>query len=126
MGRIMRWTALACLIAILLLSLLPSTVMFRTSLSKEMEHVVAYLGAGFIFTLGWREYGGRASLIILVMLVALGGGMEIFQYYAPGRTPSWSDFWASGLGALIGVGFAEVTFRAFGSQKIAVTRSRRV
>lgn len=112
--RLMRWAGITCLLIVLLLSLLPGVYMRRTSMGQEMEHVVAYLGATFVFASGWRDYGIRYSVGILLFFVALGGAMELFQHYSPGRAPRWIDFWASAAGAVIGVILSEVAYRVLG------------
>ncbi|HEY4076890.1 MAG TPA: VanZ family protein [Rhizomicrobium sp.] len=67
------------------------------------EHFTAYFGLALLATLAW---GLKRSLIwVWLALVALGGGLEILQYFT-GRDASWLDETANALGAATGMGLA--------------------
>jgi VanZ family protein len=67
------------------------------------EHFTAYFGLALLATLAW---GLKRSLVFIwLALVALGGGLEILQYFT-GRDASLLDEIANALGALTGMALA--------------------
>ena len=66
-------------------------------------HFVAYFGLAWLATLAW---GRRiAPLLILAVVLALGGILEILQGQT-GRDGEWADIVANTLGGLTGMGLA--------------------
>jgi VanZ family protein len=103
--RIAAW---ASILAIALLSLLPTEAIVRTSLGGKVEHVVAYLAAALLTAVG---YGTGAS--VALGLLAYAGALELLQAFSPGRTSSFVDYLFSaggvGLGISLAAGFKKVT-----------------
>ena len=96
--RVLTWI---CVVALAVLSLLPSEAVVQTGLPGPVNHFVAYAGAAAIATLGY----GRASRVLLPMLAmfcAYGGMLEYLQHFAPERDPTFLDFAASAGGTLGG------------------------
>jgi len=89
------------LLAILVLSLVPSELRPHVLPGKHLEHFVAYLIAGLLLALGWRR--DRQVLLCGVALAACSAVLEILQLWVPGRTSSVADFLASTSGALAGL-----------------------
>jgi VanZ family protein len=103
--RIAAW---ASIIAIALLSLLPTDAIVRTSLGGKVEHVVAYLATALLTAVG---YGTGAGVVL--GLLAYAGALELLQAFSPGRTSSLVDYLFSaggvGLGISLAGGFKKVT-----------------
>ena len=98
--RATRWSGLACILIIVILSLLPANDMARTGAPKWIEHFAAYAGTSFLLALGLRR--PTFMLAIPIGLAALSGAMEVLQQLSPGRTMHLIDFLASSAGALAG------------------------
>ncbi|WAC26129.1 hypothetical protein [Ancylobacter sp. SL191] len=106
--RLPRWIetlarlgALACLIALPLLSLLPADVVERTGAGKNLEHAIAYAGTGLLLTLGIAA--PRHRLIATLLLIALAATLESAQGFTATRSAELAQFIAGSLGALIGL-----------------------
>jgi VanZ family protein len=65
----------------------------------KMVHVLGY--ATLAFALG--EVRGVRWPLALTLAMAMGGLAELLQTAVPGRDGSWPDFFASTLGAVLGV-----------------------
>ncbi|TCK31514.1 VanZ family protein [Ancylobacter aquaticus] len=102
--------AFACLLMIVVLSLLPSREMPTTGIPDGTDHFLAYWGTGGLMALAFRSRG-RVLLVAGVALIGLGGLMEVLQQLSPGRTSTWSDFFMSGGGALAGLLMGTVAAR---------------
>jgi VanZ family protein len=102
MSRIVRAAAMALLVLIAVLSLTPKEEMIRTVYEGHLEHVAAYAGATPIIIAG--AAGIASPPLVLVGMAAYSGLMELGQFVSPGRTPKVSDWLASSLGALVGLG----------------------
>ena len=80
-----------------------------------MYWVLALLWYGFLFSMlgprgAWGH--GRALLSIpMVLAIAYGGAMELYQATVPGREPSWMDVGVNAVGAVTGVGGGYVVRR---------------
>ncbi|MBS9476171.1 hypothetical protein [Ancylobacter radicis] len=96
-----RLSALACLIALPLLSLLPADVVERTSAGKNLEHAIAYAGTGLLLTLGIAS--PRHRLIATLLLIALAGALETAQGFTPTRNAELAQFAAGAVGAALGL-----------------------
>jgi len=98
----LRIVGLFGIFLIVLLSVIPADVQVRTGLSKGLEHMAAYLLLGFVLA---AAYGGRRSSapIIVALLIAVSGALEIVQQWIPGRTVSLADWGAGAFGTLVGV-----------------------
>jgi VanZ family protein len=93
-----RMAAWACILAIALLSLLPTEAIVRTSLGGKVEHVVAYLAAALLTAVG---YGTGAGVVL--GLLAYAGALELLQAFSPGRTSSLVDYLFSAGGVGLGI-----------------------
>lgn len=101
-NRLLYGAAFACVLIIVVLSLLPAEEMPRTGIPDGTDHFIAYWGTGGLMALAFR---GRGAVLLLagLALVGLGGLMEVLQQLSPGRSTTWSDFLMSGGGALAGL-----------------------
>jgi VanZ family protein len=79
--------ACACVVAIVLLSLIPGAERPRTGMSDFSENFLAYFGTAFLFALGTSSRNGR--LLIAPVLLVCSIAMETLQHFIPGRV-SWS------------------------------------
>jgi hypothetical protein len=94
-GRFTIWT---CVVAIAILSLLPTVSAMRTGVGGHIEHVVAYAGTAFLAAAAFCAWGR-----VVVALLAYAGALELLQHFSPGRTPSLVDYMFSAIGVLVGV-----------------------
>jgi hypothetical protein len=95
-----RVAAWASIVALALLSLVPSGHVARTGLGGRVEHLLAYACAAIAVGVARSELG---ALRILVALVTYAGVLEFLQRFSPGRTSSFQDFAYSASGVLLGV-----------------------
>jgi VanZ family protein len=101
---ILKLVAWSCLVALGVLSLLPSASLKRTGFGGHLEHFVAYLLTAGIFYLAHRSRR-RHSVMIAIGLAAAAALLEIGQYFSAGRTPALGDWMASTTGVVAGVFF---------------------
>ena len=100
--------AWSCIVALVVLSLLPKQHMLRTGFGGHIEHILAYLGTAFVVA---SAYCRTRRLHIVGGLVAYAGTLEVLQNFSPGRTPAIEDFACSSLGVLLGVGLYAIADR---------------
>ena len=98
---IARVIGLFCVLAIIILSLIPGVVRPHTGLPGKVEHFIAYCSTGTVFALGFWSIGSR--VVIALGLTLLAGSMEILQMWVPGRHPAIADALASSMGGLLGI-----------------------
>ena len=108
--RIVLWAGYACILVIVVTSLLPARQMPRTGIPDWGEHFIAYAGTAFLFALVLRRTGRLTALVGALCLLA--GAMEILQLLSPGRDTSLSDFVAGSAGAAFGAALAMLAVRA--------------
>jgi hypothetical protein len=100
-----RAMGLACIVAVIVLSLLPGNERPHTGLSwqiaGQLEHVVAYFGTAAFLAIGFRTMKNRA--LTFSLLVGLAAVLEITQRLIPGRHSQFVDLVASSLGAGLGI-----------------------
>ena len=65
----------------------------------KVYHFLAYCWLAGLALVGW---GGRWAVVLALLLVPLGGGLEWLQGFVPGRTASTLDFLANSLGICAG------------------------
>ena len=96
-AKVIFW--LLCL-AVILGAIMPqSTSPQLFALADKVVHTVAFL----VLTLvGLRAYP-RQVLVMVVVLIALGGLIEILQGYTSTRSQEWEDFLADTLGVGLGI-----------------------
>ena len=100
-----RWLFWLTLGLVLALSLKPSPVSIpHLQLSDKVEHFLAYLALGTLMGFGWAIQKPRTILLALLVLLIVGGGVEIIQgTHWIGCTASWLDLLADVLGAFLGL-----------------------
>ncbi len=103
-----RWLAIACLLAIAVLSLVPGDDRPHTGYSGNIEHLVAYVGTAFFTSAFLPALRGWRSVLGLSLASAL---FEVLQLFIPGRGPGVDNWLASTSGAVIGVGCAAFAAR---------------
>jgi VanZ family protein len=91
----------ALTLVVIVSSLVPPRDLPPTGINDKVEHIVAYGGLALCF-------GGliapRRYLRLGLLLLALGGGMEIAQgLMGLGRTADWHDFYADAFGTALGL-----------------------
>lgn len=96
-----RFLAWGCIIALAVLSLMPSEQMMRTGLSGRVEHLMAYAGTACIAAMAFAE---RGLFRLILALLIYAGSLEFLQRFSPGRTSSILDFMFSGSGVFLGAG----------------------
>jgi VanZ family protein len=96
-----RAIGFACVVALIVLSLLPAADRPHTGFAGQNEHVVAYFGTAVFLALGFRTTRGRLATVCL--LVALAAVLEVIQRSIPGRHSQLIDWAASSSGAILGV-----------------------
>jgi VanZ family protein len=99
--RLVHLAAVACLIALPLLSLLPADQIERTGAGKNVEHFIAYFGTGLLLTLGIAD--PRRRLYAALALVALAGTLEVAQSFTLTRSSELAQFLGGAAGAAAGL-----------------------
>jgi VanZ family protein len=101
--RIGRWCFWPALAVVAWGELTPHPPSMAEHVWDKAEHFTAYFGLALLATLAW---GLKRSLIwIYLGIAALGGALEILQFYT-GRDGDWHDELANCLGAATGMGLA--------------------
>jgi len=103
-SRVLRIAAWGSVVALALLSLLPSGSIARTSMGGHAEHVIAYAIAAAL--LCWGYSGSAGQTRIVAALLAYAAILETLQQFSPGRTSQLRDFAFSAAGVLIGAALA--------------------
>jgi VanZ family protein len=96
-----RAIGLACVAAIVVLSLLPGDERPHTGASGQIEHAAAYFGTAVFLAAGFRTV--RDRIATLSLLVGLAAVLELIQRLIPGRHSQLIDWFASSSGAGFGV-----------------------
>jgi VanZ family protein len=99
--RTCRAMGLACVVVLIVLSLLPGNERPHTGSPGQLEHAVAYFGTAAFLALGFRITRDRVTAILL--LSAMAAALEVIQLVIPGRHSQLIDWLASSLGAGAGV-----------------------
>jgi uncharacterized membrane protein YgdD (TMEM256/DUF423 family) len=97
--QLFSWAAIA---GIAILSLVPGELRPQTGVSHYFEHFIAYSITAVALTLAYRDRIGALGLLVGIVLYA--GTLETLQLWVPGRAARISDFGASSLGGLVGIG----------------------
>lgn len=108
--RSWRWTGLAlfCLISYLALSPAPPKGL-DTGWDKA-NHLLAF--ASLAFCGFWSLQTLRQRLLGLPLsLLAYGAGIELIQYFVPGRSCEWADLGADSIGIALGLLLAGLAWR---------------
>jgi VanZ family protein len=115
-----RLAAVAVVLAICVLSLVPGDYRPHTGLPSQLEHVAAYVVAASALFLAFSDR--LSPLRIVLLLTAYGALLELCQLGIPGRSVRVVDVGADFFGALLGVmmiTFIERSIRNQRAQKIA-------
>jgi VanZ family protein len=102
MRRPRAWRVLLALLATLVSALaLAPTPPEQVSLGwDKLNHAAAFAALAVCAVFGWR--GARAMPWALLGLLVYGGAIELLQQHVPGRSASWADLLADGIGIAIG------------------------
>ena len=97
---LIRIAAVACVVAIAILSLTPRAHMVRTSLGGHFEHTLAYLVCAWLCVVTCKSWRHRVAIFGLLM--AFAGLLEFLQSMVPGRHSGFDDFIFSAAGGAAG------------------------
>jgi lipopolysaccharide/colanic/teichoic acid biosynthesis glycosyltransferase/VanZ family protein len=96
-----RWAFWMCVVAVLVLALIPPVPNMPTTGWDKSNHLLAFT----VLTLLVRwAYPSRKLPMLLLMLLAFGGVIEVLQALTPIRFAEWADWLADCLGVLLGWG----------------------
>jgi VanZ family protein len=98
--RTSRAMGSACIVVLIVLSILPGNERPHTGLSGQIEHVIAYFGTAVSLALGFRTMKDR--VVTISLLVGAAAVLELFQRLIPGRHSQLIDWFASSSGAGLG------------------------
>ena len=76
------------------------------ALADKVAHTLAFAALALV---GLRAYP-RHTWIVCILLVALGGLIEIVQGYTSTRSQEWEDFFADVLGVVLGALLSRTKF----------------
>jgi VanZ family protein len=94
-ARCIFWVLLS---AIVLFSIVPPSERPVTRVPHAFEHVGIFLLLGVSFAAGYRVQWAS-----IISLMAFTAGVEIMQFFAPGRHPRWSDLLENIVGLVVGI-----------------------
>jgi hypothetical protein len=104
-----RTVGWACIVVIVVVSLVPGDTRPDTGLPGQIDHIISYCGTAGLLGLGYPAAKSRFGTI--VMLTSLAATLELAQRWIPGRHPQFIDFAASVVGACLGMLGAVVVHR---------------
>jgi hypothetical protein len=90
-----------CMVALVVLSLVPGVERPQTGLPGQIEHLIAYCGTAAVLGLGYPTAKARFGLVAMLALLAVV--LEMTQQWIPGRYSQFIDFAASSAGACLGL-----------------------
>jgi hypothetical protein len=99
----------ACVVAIVVLSLVPGDARPDTGFPGQIDHIIAYCGAGGLLALGYPAAKSRFGTF--VMLISLAATLEMAQRWIPGRHSQFIDFASGAAGTCLGMLAAMVVHR---------------
>jgi len=96
--RLLRFAFGAALVAVLIVSLWPTTepLPMNTGWDKT-DHVAAFLALGLLGLPAWRQWPAR----VFAGLVAYGGLIEVLQGLTVYRQADWGDLLADAMGVAL-------------------------
>lgn len=95
-----RLACWVCMLAVLVLALMPAVPHMPTTGWDKSNHVLAF---AVLFVLANRAYSSRAGAVLLSLL-AFGALIEVLQSFTPDHVADWQDILADGVGLLLGLG----------------------
>ncbi len=113
--RICRAIGSACIVAIIVLSLLPGSERPHTGLAGQIEHALAYFSTAVFLAFGFENTKTKVAAVCL--LTGLAAALEIIQGLIPGRHSQVVDWLASSFGAGAGILAVIVMQRLFFSSE---------
>lgn len=99
--RIAAWLLI---LAIIVLSLVPSWLRPETDVPHNLEHFSIFFATGVAFGVGYS----RSPNLVMVMLMIFAGAIELAQIVVPSRHARLSDFIVDALAACIGAAVSSV------------------
>jgi hypothetical protein len=96
-----RTAGWACVVAIVVLSVVPGNERPHTGMPGQIEHVIAYCGTATLLGLGYPTAMARFGLV--AMLALLAAALEVIQLWIPGRYSQFIGFAAGSAGACLGM-----------------------
>lgn len=99
-----RFSFWICLVAVLLLALLPTSVNIPTTGWDKFNHVFAFCVLSFLSFLAYTNH----HLRLLILLLAYGGLIEVMQSFTSYRLAEWADLLADGIGICLGWGLGKL------------------
>jgi hypothetical protein len=100
LGCLFRAAGWACVVAIIVLSVVPGNERPHTGVPGQIEHVLAYCGTATLLGLG---YPTAARFGMVAMLALLAAALEVIQLWIPGRYSQFIGFAAGSAGACLGM-----------------------
>jgi len=113
MQRLFQVAAWLLALAIVVLSLGPSSTRLVTGAGHNLEHLLIFLATGMAFGFGYP----RRFWLLPIALLAFAAAIEIAQIWAPGRHARLSDFLTDGTASCLGVGLSYLVVK-LGAAKI--------
>ena len=99
MAKLCKALAWLLVVAIMVLSVVPSTSRPITPAAHDLEHFLIYLATGLAFGIGYP----RGAWRLAIGLVAFAGAVELVQLFIPGRHARLSDFMIDAVAVCLGV-----------------------
>jgi hypothetical protein len=118
--RAVGWT---CVVAIVMLSLVPGNERPHTGLTGRFDHVIAYCGTAGLLGLGYPTTKVRFEIV--AMLALLAAVLEVAQLWVPGRHSQFIDFAMSSGGACLGMSVVAIVDRIGLTCPCGIFRHRR-
>jgi VanZ family protein len=97
--RMFQISAWACIVAIVLLSVVSPQLRPETSLPHNFEHAAIFVITGIAVSLGYPHHAVRHMMLLTIF----SGLVEVAQLYVPGRHARWIDFVVDAGAACAGV-----------------------
>ena len=94
----------ACVVAIIVFSLIPQAERVSTGLPGKYEHFLAYSVTGLV--LGLAMPGKKGPILAGGFLIGLACLLEVMQLWSPGRHPRISDAIVGAASAILGAAVA--------------------
>src|SRR5262249_48311126 len=102
MQKLFQVIAWLLALAIIVLSLGPSSIRPVTGAGHGLEHLLMFLATGVAFALGYP----RRCWLLAIALFAFAAAIEIAQIWVPGRHARLSDFLIDATVSCLGVGLS--------------------
>ncbi|MBG6076385.1 VanZ family protein [Polaromonas sp. CG_9.11] len=103
--RVWRLSFGICVLAVLVLALMPMDVPVPNTGWDKSNHLLAF---SVMALLGRRAYPGR-TLTVLAGLLAYGALIEVLQSFTPSRSADWHDLVADAVGLALGWGAGKLS-----------------